>query len=195
MPKRLSDIEREFIKKRLKEEAMRCLVTFGVKKTTVDELVKRVNIPKGTFYLFYESKELLLYDAIMELHNEMQERLISGLADFSEGITEERLTDFLFRVYQEIYDTGLMPIVVNGEMEYLMRKLPEDMLKEHLVYDDNSIKQLFAFISPGNKDIEIYSGAFRAVFMTMLFRREIGEQIYDDVVRLIIRGIVLQIIV
>nr|WP_277934491.1 TetR family transcriptional regulator [Parablautia intestinalis] len=26
--------------------------------TTVDEVVKRVNIPKGIFYLFYKSKEL-----------------------------------------------------------------------------------------------------------------------------------------
>lgn len=34
----------------------------GVKKTTVDELVKREGIPKGTFYLFYPSKEMLLYD-------------------------------------------------------------------------------------------------------------------------------------
>ncbi len=31
----------------------------GVKKTTVDELVKRVGIPKGTFYLFYPSKDCL----------------------------------------------------------------------------------------------------------------------------------------
>ncbi|WP_286081321.1 TetR/AcrR family transcriptional regulator [Parablautia intestinalis] len=32
--------------------------------TTVDEIVKRVNIPKGTFYLFYKSKELLLFEVI-----------------------------------------------------------------------------------------------------------------------------------
>ena len=58
--------EREYIRKRLKEEAAECLARYGVRRTTVDELVKRVNIPKGTFYLFYKSKELLLFEVIQE---------------------------------------------------------------------------------------------------------------------------------
>ncbi|MDY4210978.1 MAG: TetR/AcrR family transcriptional regulator [Treponema sp.] len=37
-----------------------------MKKTTVDELVKRTGIPKGTFYLFYPSKEILLFDISQE---------------------------------------------------------------------------------------------------------------------------------
>lgn len=64
LPKCYSDQEREYIKKRLKEEAAACMGQFGIRRTTVDELVKRVNIPKGTFYLFYKSKELLLFDVI-----------------------------------------------------------------------------------------------------------------------------------
>jgi AcrR family transcriptional regulator len=39
--------EREYIKKRLMEEAQDCLRLYGIRKTTVDELVKRANIPKG----------------------------------------------------------------------------------------------------------------------------------------------------
>ena len=62
MPKSYSEQEREYIRKRLKEEAADCLARYGVRRTTVDELVKRVNIPKGTFYLFYKSKELLLFE-------------------------------------------------------------------------------------------------------------------------------------
>ena len=53
MPKSYSEQEREYIRKRLKEEAAKCLARYGVRRTTVDEIVKRVNIPKGTFYLFY----------------------------------------------------------------------------------------------------------------------------------------------
>ena len=66
MPKCYSDQEREYIKKRLKEEAVACMGQFGIRRTTVDELVKRVNIPKGTFYLFYPSKEMLLFDVSQE---------------------------------------------------------------------------------------------------------------------------------
>lgn len=56
MPKSYSEQEWEYIRKRLKEEAAKCLARYGARRTTVDEIVKRVNIPKGTFYLFYKSK-------------------------------------------------------------------------------------------------------------------------------------------
>ena len=50
----------------MKEEAAKCLGTYGIRRTMVDEIVKRVKIPKGTFYLFYPSKEMLLFEVIQE---------------------------------------------------------------------------------------------------------------------------------
>ena len=61
MPKRFSEEERAYIVSRLKEEAAKCMAQYGIRKTTVDEIVRRVKIPKGTFYLFYQSKEMLLF--------------------------------------------------------------------------------------------------------------------------------------
>ena len=194
MPKKFSDTEKEYIKKRLKEEALKCLTIYGVRKTTVDELVKRVNIPKGTFYLFYESKELALYDAINDLHEELHHKLMKQLEGFTEGITVDGLTDFLYRLYQDIDQTGLMPLLVHGELDDLIRRLPEDKVKEHLIYDDSSIKQLFDLLCPGKQDVRIFSGAFRAVFLSMLYRREIGEEIFDEVLKMMIRGLILQVL-
>ena len=62
MPKIYSEEEKKQIIQRLKEEANILMQEKGVKKTKVDELEKRVGIPKGTFYLFYPSKEMLLFD-------------------------------------------------------------------------------------------------------------------------------------
>ena len=76
MPKAFSNNEREYIKNRLMEEARNCLKLYGMKKTTVDELVKRVNIPKGTFYLFFESKEILFYEVLCLFHDELQAELL-----------------------------------------------------------------------------------------------------------------------
>lgn len=195
MPKKFSETEREFIKKRLKEEALKCLTTFGVKKTTVDELVKRVNIPKGTFYLFYETKELCLFDAINDLHMKIHERFLKQFSEYSgKTLTCEDLTELLFQLYQQIDDTGLMQVIVNGELEYLMRKLPEEAVREHTQYDDFSVKELFSYLNLEEADVEAYSGAFRAIFLTILFKREIGEPVYERVMKLMIRGLVMQII-
>ncbi len=194
MPKKLNVAEKDYIKKRLKEEALKCLTLYGIKKTTVDELVKRVNIPKGTFYLFYESKELLFFDAMNEMHDTIQKNLFKELEQVKDGITVEGMTDFLFQLYQEVNLSGLIPILVNGDLEYLMRKLPENVVKEHQLYDDSSMEQLFALLCPRKQNIEAFSGAFRAIFLSMSYRREIGDEIMDDVIRLMIRGMVLQLL-
>ena len=62
MPKLYSDEEKKNIIAKLKKEANTLMQEKGVKKTTVDELVKRVGIPKGSFYLFYPSKEMLMFE-------------------------------------------------------------------------------------------------------------------------------------
>lgn len=194
MPKKFTQTEKEYINKRLKEAAKECLVQYGVKRTTVDELVRRVNIPKGTFYLFYESKEILLFEVINEIHDEIQRKLLRDVIIITSGLTIDNLTDFLYQLYQVVNETGLMELTVNGELELLMRKLPEEIVKDHLEKDDDIMKQLMEAL-PLKKsiNIEVFSGAFRAIFLTMLHRREIGDNVYDETLKLLLRGMVIQL--
>lgn len=192
MPKKISDNEREYIVRKLKEEARNCILTFGIKRTTVDELVKRVNIPKGTFYLFYESKELLLFDTIIDMHEEVQAKLLKEMAEIKDNLTVESLTDSFMRIFNEVND--ILKIMIDSDFDLLIRKLPEDKVKEHLAHDDLSMELLFRYL-PVRKDMdmEAFSGAFRGVFMTLLYKREIGEEIFEKALRLMIKGLVIQI--
>ena len=194
MPKTYSDKEKEHIIKRLKEEAAYCLALYGVKKTTVDELVKRVNIPKGTFYLFYSSKELLLFDVINDLHNEIQTKFLSKVKTFQGKFSSDELTNLLFNVFKEVESTCLLNIMTNGDLELLMRKLPNEIVKEHLHHDNGIMEQLIASIPQSKeKNIEFYSGAIRGIFLTMLHKREIGEEIFDDTLKLLLKGLAIQL--
>ena len=97
MPKCYSDQEREYIRKRLKEEAAACMGQYGIRRTTVDEIVKRVNIPKGTFYLFYKSKELLLFEVIQEQHELVNQKLYQAISDMAgTECSAEKITDVIF---------------------------------------------------------------------------------------------------
>ena len=64
MPRTFSDGEREVIKERLQKAAVESMIKYGVRRTTVDCLAKGANIPKGTFYLFNDSKEELLFEVL-----------------------------------------------------------------------------------------------------------------------------------
>lgn len=59
MARAFTEKEKEQVAVALKQAAEACLMAYGVRKTTVDELVQRANISKGSFYAFYPSKEVL----------------------------------------------------------------------------------------------------------------------------------------
>ena len=70
---------------------------YGIRRTTVDEIVKRVNIPKGTFYLFYKSKELLLFEVIQEQHELVNQKLYQAISDMAgTEFSAEKITDVIF---------------------------------------------------------------------------------------------------
>lgn len=194
MPKSFTEHEREYINKRLKEEAKECLNLYGIKKTTVDELVKRVNIPKGTFYLFYDSKELLLFDVINEVQDEIQGQIIRELQELRGNIDSDELAELLFRFYKKVENTFLLNILTNGDLELLMRKLPLYAVEEHLAQDDFIIEKVLEII-PHKPDLDIkhFSGALRGIFLSMLYKREIGEDVFDGSLKLMIRGIAIQL--
>ncbi len=193
MPKTFTDYEREYIKKRLMEEAQNCLKLYGIRKTTVDELVKRANIPKGTFYLFFESKEILFYEVLCLFHDELQNGLMREIEALDGRVPAERLTELLLGLYQKIEESFLYKLITSGDLELLMRKLPPEVARTHAKKDDFSIEQLISMIPGINSDnIKAFSAAMRAIFLSMLHKHEIGEEVFEDALRLMIRGVVMQ---
>ncbi len=196
LPKSYSDQERAYIKKRLKEEAAACMGQFGIRRTTVDELVKRVKIPKGTFYLFYPSKELLLFEVIQEQHELVNQQLyqtLSGLGE--EAFSAEKITDVIFDFYKMTEQMPIFQLINSEEIELLVRKLPQEVVQAHLQEDTDTIGNLFTLI-PAKKevDVNIISAAFHAIYYATLHKKEIGEEQYDQALRLLIHGVVTQIL-
>ncbi len=195
MPKAFSVQERETIREQLKMEARQCLQTLGMKKTTVDELVKRVHIPKGTFYLFYASKELLFFDVLMDFHNDIQADLLSGLEQ-KESIDTESLVCLLYSLFKRVDGSFLATMIQNHDIELLMRKLPAHIVQEHMQADDLSMEQFLSLlpVSIDEDRIQVFSAALRAIFLTMLHKAEIGAAVFDEALQLLLTGIVSQLL-
>lgn len=196
MPKSYSDQERAYIKKRLKEEAAACMGQFGIRRTTVDEIVKRVNIPKGTFYLFYQSKELLLFEVIQEQHEMVNQKLYRELSRIAETApSADKITDVVFEFYKLTEEMPVFRLMDSEEIELLVRKLPQEVVEAHLREDTDTIQKLFSLL-PVKKDVDItvLSAAFHAIYYATLHKKEIGAAQYDQALRLLIHGVVTQII-
>lgn len=196
MPKSYSDAEKEYIVKRLKEEAAKCLAQYGVRRTTVDELVKRVGIPKGTFYLFYKSKELLMFEVIQEQHDAINNDLARSLSGISlNDLNADVLTDLIFEFFKKTDDMPILKLLDTGEVELLVRKLPKEVVEAHYKDDTDTIETMLSMFPLKKKvDVKAISAAFHAVYFATLHKEDIGIENYDKALRMLIYGIVQQFI-
>ena len=201
MPKIYSETERTDIKDSLKREANILMIERGIKKTTVDELVKRAGIPKGTFYLFYPSKEMLLFECIQDFHNEADKIISDGMEQiirkyksrtkgkrFSNECLDE-ITDVLMEAIN-ITSGSCLKIMLDPEsMNLLISKLPEDVLKKH--GNDSKENILLEFFGIRDKEkIQAISGSFTLILLGLIYSPVLGDELVEKSTRLLVRGLV-----
>ena len=169
---------------------------YGIRRTTVDEIVKRVNIPKGTFYLFYKSKELLLFEVIQEQHELVNQKLYQAISDMAgTEFSAEKITDVIFEFYKMTENMLVLKQLDASEVELLVRKLPREVVEEHLQDDTDTIEKMFSLLPVKKEvDIKVISAAFHAIYYATLHKKEIGEEQYDQALWTLIHGMVIQII-
>ncbi|MGN0387936.1 MAG: TetR/AcrR family transcriptional regulator [Suilimivivens sp.] len=206
MPKIYSDEEKKQIIEKLKREANVLMQEKGVKKTTVDELVKRAGIPKGTFYLFYPSKEMLLFDVSQDFHAQVDAYITNGIykiieeknismnqPDFSDCV--EEFTDVILGAMEITYHSCLKVLLIPESMNLILSKLPDEILENHRRKDSDFSEGLFkGLAAKKGMSVEAVVGAFMMIIFGGMYKREIGEANWRDSMRIVIRGIVLQLI-
>ena len=173
--------------------AKECLQRYGVKKTTVDQMVVMANISKGSFYNFYSSKELLFFAVLEEYQVEIMNRLTEQLEQ-ENLINTNQFVQLLYDFYQDFRYSFMYTIFKNNEMELLIRKLPKEVITTHHLLDNGMIEKIVSRINiQENITVEIVSALFRTIAMCILHIDEIGGKQFDTVLKLLIQGIVREI--
>lgn len=80
---------------------------YGMRKTSIDELVQRVGISKGSFYAFFLSKEMLFYEVIKEYHDQTQALIIEWVQLLGERANSSHIADLLYNGYKQM-DNSMM---------------------------------------------------------------------------------------
>ena len=186
--------EKKLIRKKLHKAAKDCLQRYGVRKTTVDQMVAMSDISKGSFYSFYSSKEMLFFRVLEEYQIDIMNRLEEQLEQENQ-INADRFAQLLYDFYQDFRYSFVLTIFKNHEMELLIRKLSKEVITTHHLLDDRMAEKIVSRINIRETvSIEIVSALFRTIAMSILHTEEIGEKQFDTVLKLLIQGIVGQII-
>ena len=108
------------------ETGLACFTRYGLKKTTIEDLVKPVKISKAAFYRFFPSKEALYAELLLERFPAMQRRVVDRSLRATDDVREAivRFQEELVREMEA--DDLIRPIILNpSELEQIIHGVPD----------------------------------------------------------------------
>ena len=170
-----TDYETEQLRKALLKETRRCAVTLGMKKTSVDQLTKAVGIAKGSFYKFYESKEMLFFAVLEGVHSELYNVADRALSENGGVPPSERAAKAVLAVCKRLSDTGDM-VFIENDAKLLLQRLPEPVKREHYHDGEAHIRELLEKhdLVP-KRGVSLAAATVRGLILTVSHREQIGE--------------------
>ena len=182
-----TDYETEQLRKALLKETRHCAVTLGMKKTSVDQLTKAVGIAKGSFYKFYESKEMIFLAVLEGIHSELYEAADRALHETDGLPPSERAAKAVLAVCKRLSDTGDM-LFIEKDAKLLLQRLPEEVKNLHYHDGETHIRQLLEKndLVP-ERGVSMAAATVRGLILTVSHKEQIGE-LYPQVLRVLVCG-------
>lgn len=194
MPRHFTDEEREQLRKKLLSSAKKLFLQYGLNKTTVSDITDEAKIGKGTFYSFFNCKGDIYLQLYAEewtaVHDKMDRKYKNR-----KGPIDEIILDYIYENRKIVSSHPILSTVHNRnalaliseptvtEQLYSFKELSDSRLTE-------LIKSWFITndIQTGVKP-ETVSGMMRSLSYLNYHKDEIGEDIFNDVIRNFAEGI------
>lgn len=179
--------EESIILEKLKKAAKESAAFLGMRKTSVDQLVAAADISKGAFYKFYDSKEMLFFDVMEDMHTEVYEAAAIALRENSTSSAADRAAAAVLAACHAMEQSGMMAFV-ERDVPYLLRKVPKDYQQKHYHSDEVHIRELLdaAELYPAG-GMELAAAAVRGLMLTISHKEEIGA-LYPQVLETLVYG-------
>lgn len=188
---RFTDIERETISKALLEEGQRLFDIHGLKKVTVDDLTEAVNISKGSFYAFYQSKEHLFAVINFKLQEQLHAEMKQYLDENKSLAPKELATVLLHHFFKRAMEYPILPKIDVAVICHLQRKLPAKIFEEHTLDDKAFVNILSDYGITFRQNTLLIAKSLQILYGCACAM--IGDSDLDAVMNILMEGIVNQV--
>ena len=194
MPRAFTAVEKETIRERLLQAGRDCFTRYGLKKTTIEDLVRPAGVAKASFYLFFESKEALYVQIMFDEMPAMMRRLADASYEKTDD-TREALVLLMKAIVHEIETNPFSKVIVDqpDELARLAQSLDFEGILEQAQVMFTPIAEWFV---KKQKEGEIVSGdpqeliyALGLIKLLPVNRDRIPDSLYDRMYELIPRVI------
>ena len=187
-----TDEQNEMIRKDLIREAWRCGVTIGMRKTSVEQLTNSVGISKGSFYKFFDSKELLFFAVLEDIHTECFAAAQKSLQENTPLLPADRTAAAILAACRWLSETKAF-VFIENDAEFLLHRLPEEVKTAHYHDDETHIRLLLEkYDLVPNRGISLAAATVRGLILTVSHQEQIGA-LYPQVLETLVRGACLEL--
>lgn len=179
--------QNESIRSDLIREARRCGVTIGMRKTSVEQLTEAVGISKGSFYKFFDSKELLFFVVLEDIHTECFDAARKSLLENARLAAADRAAAAILAACRWLSETQAF-VFIENDAEFLLRRLPEEVKTAHYHDDETHIRALLeeSGLQPRG-GMALAAATVRGLILTVSHQEQIGA-LYPQVLETLVRG-------
>ena len=179
--------QNETIRRDLIREARCCGVTVGMRKTSVEQLAEAVGISKGSFYKFFDSKELLFFAVLEDIHTECFAAAQKSLQENAAIDPASRTAAAILAACRWLSETKAF-VFIENDAEFLLHRLPEEVKTAHYHDDETHIRLLLEkYDLVPNRGISLAAATVRGLILTVSHKEQIGE-LYPQVLETLVYG-------
>ena len=179
--------QNETIRRDLIREARCCGVTVGMRKTSVEQLTEAVGISKGSFYKFFDSKELLFFAVLEDIHTECFAAAQKSLQENTAIDPASRTAAAILAVCRWLSETKAF-VFIENDAEFLLHRLPEEVKTAHYHDDETHIRQLLEkYDLMPRRGASLAAATVRGLILTVSHKEQIGE-LYPQVLETLVYG-------
>ncbi|MBW9172463.1 TetR/AcrR family transcriptional regulator [Clostridium estertheticum] len=128
MPKIYSQEKRQEIREQIMDMGLELIKQYGMRKMSIEQITKKVGIAQGTFYNFFDSKEILVY----ELANAYQERINQKLEEIIQikgYLDRESLRELYYGMILKDED-NVYRLLKREDIQTFLTRLPSNCLNK-----------------------------------------------------------------
>ena len=179
--------QNETIRRDLIREARCCGVTVGMRKTSVEQLTEAVGISKGSFYKFFDSKELLFFAVLEDIHTECFAAAQKSLQENAAIDPASRTAAAILAACRWLSETKAF-VFIENDAEFLLHRLPEEVKTVHYHDDEAHIRLLLEkYDLVPSRGISLAAATVRGLILTVSHKEQIGE-LYPQVLETLVYG-------
>lgn len=192
---RFSESEKEQIRQKLLTEGERLFVMYGIKKVTIDDLIKAVNIAKASFYTFYESKEYLYMDIVQNIQQNIFSELEMLLNDNASLSNKKRVKQVFIVMNECMARFPILAQIDSPTVDIISRKVSKERMMDYYRNNFDAAQSMCNHGIRFSCDVKIVSLVFQSIYRSWIGLQEASADEQTAVTDILLNGAIDKIVI